>query len=743
MKPEQLLESIGGVGEDLLAASENPIRVEKHRPRAWVALAAVLALAVGIGGFAAWKLMNRKPSQKTPTVSAELPTLISGESEGDGPVIPVEDWEDCLLYSFAVDWQELSGTTDSIKYCTESELESYLLFASPGLKAAEAGKLPVYRDKSLENGASGLHVYYSQAELTQLLQQTAEAMGLTVLSEKPQFFSVADIYRNTAVVIEYGPDEPVYTASVDTDQGSLTIRGDGQIGLMYDADHVYSAPNAGQQDSFSSADHSAISGFIEERLSFLPEGVVMAGLGAVLQYPLSSNFGYLWIYPQRSDPVQNLLSQQLDRICLLTVDGSRIYGFTMQTPFFLKSWHFNAQCTVPECWSLMGNYDVISPEEAAERVRQGQFLLPNPVKDLEINQDLTSCAEIVYLTDQRRTVQLPFYRFWIRSTVGEDGNNTYLAVYVPAVTADYLSDYPGGSSMEASREGEAAFIAQAVSSELSILGLKDEFYDLLTNGMDRLYETWSGDDAQSHPRFGFEQTASTADGEWYWRDPSGSCTPEEAARELVTMLMKSLARESSVKDMGYELLDYHVYLHALCSSADLSVLPENVWIFDPDVTVKYTGRYGLNGTPEWAGEHGLLASDGYYSELQQGSDYCFLYVLTYREGVWRLQRLEELVNTYLPVEHYSGQPVKDENDETLRALRIFFQDREHQALLLGEDDRLDMEIDSYLRISDDELQLRYWRGGDKMIPYVANLRPLEDGGWEVLSNDPAVWNEDD
>ncbi len=743
MKPEQLLESIGGVGEDLLAASENPIRVEKHRPRAWVALAAVLALAVGIGGFAAWKSLGSGGLQKKSSAAA-LPTLNTQEHTVDGPADPVEA---IALPPFSVGWRELSGTQDAIRYCTEEELQAYLDFVSPGLDAAEAGSLPVYRDLSCQEDAmlpAGIHVYYSQALMTELLQEAAQAMGLTILSQKPVFFYVADFYRNTAEPMEFGPEEPVYLAQVDTDQGSLSIRGDGQLGLMYNTDYIYAQPDVGPGVSFSSADPTGISGFIAERLSFLPEDTALGSLCSVLESPISSNFSYLWTFPLRKDPVRNFLSQQLNQIRLITsFDGSKIYGFTIQTPFFLKGFQSDALVTVPECWSLIGTYPVISPEEAKNRIAQGQFLLPNRVKDLEIDTDALSRGEVVYLTDQTLAIQLPYYRFWVRTGTGTDGSSWFTPVYVPAVAAEYLSDYPGGSSMETSREIKAASIAQTVSSELSILGLKDEFYDLLANGMDRLYETWSGDDAQSHPRFGFEQTASTADGEWYWRDPSGSCTPEEAARELVTMLMKSLARESSVKDMGYELLDYHVYLDALCSSADLSVLPENVWIFDPDVTVKYTGRYGLNGTPEFAGEHGLLAYDGYYSELQQGSDYCFLYVLTYREGVWRLQRLEELVNTYLPVEHYSGHPVRDENDETLRALRIFFQDREHQALLLGEDDRLDMEIDSYLRISDDELQLRYWRGGDKMIPYIANLRHLEDGGWEVLSNDPAVWNGDD
>ncbi len=744
MKPEQLLESIGGVGEDLLAASENPIRVERRRPWIGAAVAAVLVLAAGIGVFAAWRALAPRHRQKQPVLSAELPTLKTDEPTGlsNDPAI---EWDTAVLQSFPVDWRELSGTQDAVRYCSEEELRAYLDFVSPGVRAVGSGVLPVYRDLSCQKDdalPSGIHVYYSQARLTGLLQEAAEAMGLTILSEKPEFFYVADFYRSSTQPIEYGPDEPVYHAQVDTDQGSLSIRGDGQIALMYSADYTYSVPDADSWDPYSSADRTAVSGFIDERLSFLPEDTVLGGLGVVLESPLSSNFGCLCTFPQRTDPVQNFLSLQLDQIRLITVDGSTIYGFMIQTPFFLKSFHPDAQATIPECWKLMGRYSAISPDEAKDRVAHGQGLLPNRQKDLVIDADALSRAELLYLTDQTRQIQLPFYRFWVRNGTGPDGKHWFTPVYVPAISAEWLEDYPdkSGTGENPGTEVSAASagIARTVSAQLSALGVEKDFYALLRENMDLLYVNWQGGDEESYPRFGFLQTASAANGEWYHR-ASSNASPEAAALQAATMLMKSLEQESAVKDFGYELQEYRVCIPALCSQKALPGLPEKVWIFNPEITVKYTGQYGLNRTLQWSRANGLADEDGFALEFEQGDASCFLYVLTEYNGVWRLQRLQELVDTYLPVEHYSGQPVRDAGDEMLRRMNVFFADTEHRALLLGGDERLTMEIDSYLRISDDELQLRYWRGTDKLIPYTANLRVLEDG-FEVLTNDPAVWN---
>ena len=741
MKPEQLLDSIGGVGEDLLAASENPIRIQRRRPWLGAAVAALLVLAAGVGGFAAWKSLGSGGLQKKSSAAA-LPTLNTQEHTVDGPADPVEP---IALPPFSVGWRELSGTQDAIRYCTEEELQTYLDFVSPGLDAAEAGSLPVYRDLSCQEDAmlpAGIHIYYSQARMTELLQEAAQAMGLTILSQKPVFFYVADFYRNTEEPMEFGPEEPVYLAQVDTDQGSLSIRGDGQLGLMYNTDYIYTQPDVGPGVSFSSADPTAISGFIAERLSFLPEDTPLGSLCAVLESPISSNFSYLWTFPLRKDPVQNFLSQQLNQIRLITsFGGSKIYGFTIQTPFFLKGFQSDALVTVPECWSLMGTYPVISPDEAKDRVAQGQFLLPNRVKDLEIDTDALSRGEVVYLTDQTLAIQLPYYRFWVREGSGTDGSSWFTPVYVPAVAPEYLIDYPGtGEAPITDVHVESAAIARDAAAQLSALGVEEEFYALLGQNMDRLYENWQGAEEESYPRFGFLQTASTADGEWYWQDSTGNSTQEAAAGVLAAMLMKSLQQESTVKDMGYELQDYSISIPALCSNVTLPQLPGRVWIFNPEIKVKYTGQYGLNGDLSWSRKHGLTDGDGFAAELEQGDSWCFLYVMTEYNGVWRLQRLQELVDTYLPVEHYSGQPVRDENDETLRALRLFFRDADHQVLLLGDNAQITMEIDSYLRISDGELQLRYWRGGDKMIPYTANLRVLGDGSFQVLTNDPAVWN---
>ena len=73
---------------------------------------------------------------------------------------------------------------------------------------------------------------------------------------------------------------------------------------------------------------------------------------------------------------------------------------------------------------------------------------------------------------------------------------------------------------------------------------------------------------------------------------------------------------------------------------------------------------------------------------------------------------------------------------------VYLEDRDC-FYLFGEDPGgIVIEVESYIELSDSELQLRYWRledGRDTPVMYVANLRKTGDG-YLVLSNEPAEWN---
>ena len=730
MKPEQLMDSLSGVGEDLLAASEHPIHVERRRPWIGAAVAAVLVLAAGIGGVAVWKALQRSPRTSTPTFSAELPTIRSAE-----PTNPMDlDYYVEALLPYGAEWSELRGIQDSARFCTEEELDAALSFSSDSLDAVRAGKLPVYYDLSVPDPSQPVHVYYSQAELTQMLKEAAEVFGLTVRSDVPEFDYYADLFETSEQTPERGPNDAVYAARVTTDQGVLTIRGDGQLYLAFDTEHVFTRKD--EQQLFSSADPTPLTDFLAT-LPFVQEGAWFAALDVQPMAPWASNFGYYIVAPLRKRVVQRFLTNQFEQMRLTTVDGSAIYGYSMLRLPTEATFDPKSDCAVPDCWRLIGNYPVISLDEAKHLVLGGDYLLPYTVKDLALSESVLNRVEVVYLTDQYRGLLEPFYRFWIPMSSGEKLSE-YYAVYVPAVKAEYRDP---DAAVPQELTGRARQIARAVSAELSLLGMEEEFYDLLGSDLDRLYAAWQGGDAESYPRFGFRQIACSADGEWYFCPNITVFSPEDMARQLTQMLMDSLQEQSERKDLGYVLEDYRIGISGLCSKAELPGLPDNVWILDPEIAVKFTGQYGF-WTDEDCKNGGLMDADGFCPEEQQGSTYVFLYVLTNRDGVWRLQRLEELVNTYLPVEHYSGHPVRDENDETLQALNAFFADAAHRAPLLDGLEGLTMEIDSYVRISDEELQLRYWRGIDKLIPYTANLRVLPGGAFEVLTDTvtPAVWS---
>ena len=83
MKPEELLYSMDHVGEDLLTEAEQTILVRKRRPWLGAAVAAVLVLAVGVGGFL---LLKKHLPGKTPAQPGNSDTVATSEPEDALPI---------------------------------------------------------------------------------------------------------------------------------------------------------------------------------------------------------------------------------------------------------------------------------------------------------------------------------------------------------------------------------------------------------------------------------------------------------------------------------------------------------------------------------------------------------------------------------------------------------------------------------------------------------------------------------
>ena len=186
---------------------------------------------------------------------------------------------------------------------------------------------------------------------------------------------------------------------------------------------------------------------------------------------------------------------------------------------------------------------------------------------------------------------------------------------------------------------------------------------------------------------------------YYWRDDSGTATPERAAAELVTVMLehlKSLPEDRrtftitdySVKDqtvyawedlpgeiMSWRSFDYNGLSHdeavmevrkqlwswysqptPFAEFEYIFALGEDMWALDPYFTFDYEGLINMYRREEMEAA-GLIAPDGLCLEYQQGSPSIFDHILMRDGNVWRMQRagaLEEMFRETVWIERMGG-----------------------------------------------------------------------------------------
>ena len=87
---------------------------------------------------------------------------------------------------------------------------------------------------------------------------------------------------------------------------------------------------------------------------------------------------------------------------------------------------------------LVGNYPLISAEEAAEKLKNGEYITSSPVAK-DYKPDNYDRVELIYRTDITDEYFIPYYKFWIDVTDEiRAEQKTYGAFYIPAILPEYL-----------------------------------------------------------------------------------------------------------------------------------------------------------------------------------------------------------------------------------------------------------------------------------------------------------------
>lgn len=384
MKSEELLNSLDYIGDDLLADAEQNVLVRTHRPWFKNAVAAVLTVAVGVGGFFALSKFAMKPS--TPATEPQesrqivnpdtLPTLEIGDS-----------------------WQFLPNKMYPISdNC-------------PALYDPSITSLPVYQSK-VQTGTSPdvgglICTYYSEEQLQTILHDAA------IHSE----------WQFTDELTTDQSNGEAYMVTGKTSFGDLSVKGDGELIAYYYGENVELHET---NEDLLDITGEPMKEHLEELSNQLHDELHLPQYENIL---FSDQIAYY--FPTKEDPTEQLLTRSFDtyRAYLPNYNNlSNVYWY--QHP---GSSEISGQ---NQDWlELQGWYPLITLEEAKAQVLEGHYL--GSVEGFSITANALNDVQLVYPLQNMHVLMIPYYQFCFLL-----GQNRCESICVPAIRPEYLSDWP-------------------------------------------------------------------------------------------------------------------------------------------------------------------------------------------------------------------------------------------------------------------------------------------------------------
>ena len=103
---------------------------------------------------------------------------------------------------------------------------------------------------------------------------------------------------------------------------------------------------------------------------------------------------------------------------------------------------FLARIYQPDLSEKVGDYPIITLEEAAELLSNGNYITTVPYE--MPGSEYVKKAELIYLTREREEYYMPYYRFYVElpEAKREYGLKDYGAYYVPAVKEEFIANMP-------------------------------------------------------------------------------------------------------------------------------------------------------------------------------------------------------------------------------------------------------------------------------------------------------------
>lgn len=426
MRTEQLSDAMEYLDEELIReAEEARSRVVRRRPawQRWGALAACLAVAV----FAVTRVFPTAPTQPGATCPPPPPDPPASQEDPGKPFF--EELPLITIESMAVGAMGYEGY---LAYDI-SELGSGV---NPWTQEAQMPYLPVYRNPLTydeQYRVSGA----DQDKMKALLLDVAGKLGLDtqttpVIDNAPTEDYKKAITEKLAAVGEKVPEGYFDPTTLIMEADGIKIEVDQTLTARIDFDPAVELPdtitftyNASREEMAEAA--SWLSKEYSGLLSDMAEPVLDQGMA-------DRN-----IYGERSFDVeyfdgggslkQQIINYNFNRVAFYNDDEGKL---------------FLARVYAPDLSQVMGNYPIITVEEAKELLLAGNYASSVPY-DLPKAEEIAG-VELVYRTGSHEAVWLPYYRFLVdlpeEYRPADKTLRDYGAYYVPAVDGRYITNMP-------------------------------------------------------------------------------------------------------------------------------------------------------------------------------------------------------------------------------------------------------------------------------------------------------------
>lgn len=446
MKKETLLESLNYIDEDLLAASEKPLK--SYRPKVWakwLAAAAVLVLVLGVANLVVKIAPALAPAKDVAPAalpeSFDAPTPLAPEMESIyegyiGTEAPAEEPA-----------PEPEERELPILEAGDSFHESALVHSLDALDAlpvhlwteeSDFATLPVFetREQTYDSTAPIL----DDEAMQQFLREEAEKFGFREIEIRPAVYNLP----NNA---ELPADAASYVAQSGDQMISITSSGRIVLYAGTENTHLFIEPI----DRVSEEVHRTK---LREDRRYAEEYYVNI-LFDILELPYREAWELNIENSQASnDPRYASGRATTHEKELYLAEMLRNVELVLNDDGSLQSLAYDA--CFREKYLPLGDYPIILYETAVQLAKNGQYFTDGLLWegwrfDWDANNGLLH-GELIYNEIAPDRLRMPYYRFYVevlctpedRTLTGPDAQaqTVYLPIYVPAICDEYLSDFP-------------------------------------------------------------------------------------------------------------------------------------------------------------------------------------------------------------------------------------------------------------------------------------------------------------